>query len=104
MLQLGDNLLEDPLHWLTMDECGLARLQAARPTMRCTKARCAGMSFTGTARTWPLASIAIASTPARVRRAVQKLAKPSIGAVLHLTRRCSCSTLLLSQRSRRWRV
>jgi hypothetical protein len=47
--------------------------QAARPKTRWTKARCAGTSLAGTRRTCPLASIAIASTPARVRRAVQKL-------------------------------
>ncbi len=46
--------------------------QAARPKTRWTKARCAGTSLAGTRRTCPLASIAIASTPARVRRAVQK--------------------------------
>src|SRR3954451_24734873 len=46
--------------------------QAARPKICCTKARCAGMSPLGTARTCPLASIAIASMPASVRFAVQK--------------------------------
>ena len=46
--------------------------QAARPKIWCTKARCAGMSPLGTARTCPLASIAIASIPASVRFAVQK--------------------------------
>src|SRR5215217_7225956 len=46
--------------------------QAARPKIWCTKDRCAGMSSLGTARTWPLASIAIASMPASVRFAVQK--------------------------------
>jgi hypothetical protein len=38
-----------------------------------------------------LASIAIASTPASVRRAVQKPWKPSIGPVRRLIRRWSCS-------------
>ena len=46
--------------------------QAVRPKICCTKARCAGMSSLGTARTCPLASIAIASMPASVRFAVQK--------------------------------
>ena len=46
--------------------------QAVRPKICCTKARCAGMSPRGTARTCPLASIAIASMPASVRFAVQK--------------------------------
>ena len=46
--------------------------QAVRPKICCTKARCAGMSPLGTARTCPLASIAIASMPASVRFAVQK--------------------------------
>ena len=46
--------------------------QAARPKICCTKACCAGMSSLGTARTCPLASIAIASMPANVRFAVQK--------------------------------
>src|SRR5215212_9685737 len=54
-------------------------VQAARPKTWWTKARWAGMSLAGTARTCPLVSIAIASTPARVRRAVQKLPKPSMG-------------------------
>ena len=39
----------------------------------CTKGSWAGMSLPGSARTCPLASIAMASTPARVRQAVQKL-------------------------------
>ncbi len=43
-----------------------------RPKIWCTKDRCAGMSPLGTARTWPLASIAIASMPASVRFDVQK--------------------------------
>ena len=47
--------------------------QTARPNTWWTRARCAGMSLAGTARTCPLASIAIASTPASVRRAVPKL-------------------------------
>ena len=47
--------------------------QAARPNTWWTKARCAGLSFAGTARTWPLASLAMASTPASVRLAVRKL-------------------------------
>ena len=34
--------------------------QAARPNTRWTKVRCAAMSFLGTARTWPLVSIAVA--------------------------------------------
>ena len=51
----------------------LSFTQAASPKIWWTKARWAGMSSPGTARTCPLASIAIASTPARVRRAVQKL-------------------------------
>jgi hypothetical protein len=38
-----------------------------------------------------LASIAIASTPASVRLAVQKPWKPSIGPARRLTRRWSCS-------------
>jgi hypothetical protein len=38
-----------------------------------------------------LVSMAIASTPASVRRAVTKLPKPSIGRVMRLTRRWSCS-------------
>ncbi len=44
---------------------------------------------------WPLASIAIASTPASVRRAVRKLSKPSLGRVRRLIRRWSCSTRLV---------
>jgi hypothetical protein len=47
--------------------------QAARPKIWCTKARWAGRSLVGTARTCPLPSIAMASMPASVRRAVQKL-------------------------------
>jgi hypothetical protein len=46
--------------------------QAVMPKICCTKDRCAGMSPRGTARTCPLASIAIASMPASVRFAVQK--------------------------------
>jgi Transposase DDE domain group 1 len=78
--------------------------QAARPNTSWTKARWAEMSLAGTARTCPLLSIAIASTPAKVRRAVQKLPKPSIGRVRRLTRRWSCSTRLFSHRPRRCRV
>ena len=55
------------------------------------KGRWAGLSSLGAARTCPLASIAIASTPANVRRAVRKLPKPSMGRVRRLTRRWSCS-------------
>src|SRR5688572_10935010 len=47
----------------------LRRDHAARPKTRWTKACCAGRSLARTARTCPSASIAIASTPARVRRA-----------------------------------
>src|SRR5689334_12574610 len=46
--------------------------QAVMPKICCTKDRCAGMSPRGTARTCPLARIAIASMPASVRCAVQK--------------------------------
>jgi hypothetical protein len=41
--------------------------QAATPKTWWTKARWAGMSSLGTARTCPFASVAMASTPARVR-------------------------------------
>jgi branched-chain amino acid transport system substrate-binding protein len=75
--------------------------QAATPKTRWTKARCAGRSLAGTTRTCPLVSIAMASTPASVRRAVQKPWKPSMGRVRRLTRRWSCSTRLSSQRPRR---
>jgi Domain of unknown function (DUF4105) len=83
-------------------QCWIAH--AARPNTWCTKARWAEMSLAGAARTCPLASIAIASTPARVRRAVTKRLKPSMGRVRRLIRRWSCSTRLLSQRPRRCRV
>ena len=59
--------------WLQASSGPLSFDQAARPKTWWTKARWAGMSLAGTARTCPLASIAIASTPASVRRAVQKL-------------------------------
>jgi hypothetical protein len=61
--------------WLTLERRNADRAielsaeQAARPN----KARWAGMSSLGTARTCPFASIAMVSTPARVRRPVQKL-------------------------------
>src|SRR4051794_19337319 len=42
------------------------------------------MSFPDTARTCPLVSITIASTPARVRHAVTKLWRPSTGRVWRL--------------------
>ena len=59
--------------WLQASSGPLPSDQTARPKTWWTKARWAGMSLAGTARTCPLASIAIASTPASVRRAVQKL-------------------------------
>ena len=55
--------------------------QAARPKSWWTKVRWAGRSLAGAARTWPLAGIAMASTPASVRRAVRKRWKPSSGRV-----------------------
>ena len=59
--------------WLQASSGPLPSDQTARPNTWWTRARCAGMSLAGTARTCPLASIAIASTPASVRRAVPKL-------------------------------
>src|SRR3954466_84304 len=62
-----------PLRWLTAGEPWPTSLRSGkRPKICCTKDRCAGMSPLGTARTCPLASIAIASMPASVRFAVQK--------------------------------
>ena len=62
-----------PSRWPAIDEFRPALSdQAARPKTRWTKARWAGLSFPGTARTCSLASIVTASTPARVRRAVPK--------------------------------
>jgi hypothetical protein len=43
-----------------------------------------------------LARVAIASTRASIRQAVQKLLKPGIGQVRRFTRRWSCSTWLLA--------
>ena len=59
--------------WLQASSGPLPSDQTARPNTWWTRARCAGMSLAGTARACPLASIAIASAPASVRRVVQKL-------------------------------
>ena len=52
------------------------------------------MSLPAILRTCPFLIIAIASYPASVRRAVQKLPKPSPGRVSRFTFRWSCSTML----------
>ena len=63
-----------PLRWLVAGELGPAAFRSDREAEHLMdEGRCAGMSLAGTARTCPLASIAIASTPASVRRAVPKL-------------------------------
>ncbi len=59
--------------WLRTSAGPLSFNQAARPKTWWTKVRWADMASLGAARTWPLVSIAIASTPTKVRRAVQKL-------------------------------
>ena len=58
------------------------------------KAACALMSLPPIFRTCPFLIIAIASKPASVRRAVQKLPKPSPGPVRRLIPRWSCSKML----------
>ena len=65
----------------------VASSQAATPNSSAMKAACALMSLPSIFRTCPFLIIAIASKPASVRRAVQKLPKPSPGPVRRLIRR-----------------
>jgi hypothetical protein len=53
------------------------------------------MSLPRMFRIYPFLIIAMASMPANVRRAVQKLPTPGPGRIRRFTRRWSCSTTLL---------
>jgi len=72
----------------------VASSHAATPNSSAMKAACALMSLPSFFRTCPFLIIAIASKPASVRRAVQKLPKPSPGPVRRLIPRWSRSTML----------